>query len=163
MCVCVCMCVYVCMTCSTRGLRLGAPAEQEMLLNRHARMSFCRWNVESATARAALKSCDQGLDSTKTRCTMPTRRSECRSARGSAPFRFPLLIESRSNTSVVREAWYDPGTLLFSSLLRTRSRALDPALFPRGPLSLHPRNTYVRRHESSMEVKSSWKGCANFE
>lgn len=103
-CVCMCMCVYVCMTCSTRGLRLGAPAEQEMLLNRHARMSFCRWNVESATARAALKSCDQGLDSTKTRCTMPTRRSECRSARGSAPFRFPLLIESRSNTSVGREA-----------------------------------------------------------
>lgn len=94
-----------------------------MLLNRHARKSFCRWNVESATAWAALRSCDQGLDITKTRNDAYTADS------GSLPF-IPLLIERRS-TSVGRER----DTILARYYFRTPSTVPEPCgSRSRGPL-----------------------------
>lgn len=127
--------VCVCMTCGMR-VRLGAPAEQEMLLNRHARKSFCRWNVESATARAALKSCDQSLDSTKAR----NDAYSARLTRDPLPF-VSLLIESRSTfvgceRDTILARYYFRPFYIHVPVRGSRSLSRGPLL----PPDFHPRS-----------------------
>ena len=158
-CVCVCMCVYVCVWRVVRGVFASGHQPSKRWVLKQARTEEllpveCGVRDSSSGSEVLRSGPGQHQDSVQDDAYTAIRRLP---ARGSAPFRFPLLIESRSEHAFRgARAWYDPGTLLFSSLPRTY--ALDPALFPTPTpvdpsdrLSLRP-----RKHLWSADTNHRW-------